>query len=237
MRKLTNRIKKLLLISIFWGILSLSFLFFAFLIVLKANGYQLNYKTGHIIKTGMIILDGEPRDVTIQMNGKDLKTGFPKRISNLPAGNYKITISHDKYQGWSKAIRVDSGIAIIYEDITLFREKAEDANLQELITIDKLSTEYTSSANDLTIKDTEIYYRENLVTRFSQKILAAALYLDNKHIVCQISNEVRVIDLDGSNNKLLFNLVSSEPSMFAFRNNGSTTLYLDEGGIKAKNIR
>ena len=237
MKKFSKKLKKILLISVFWGILSLSFLFFAFLIILKANGYQLNYPSWKIIKTGMIVLNGDPKDVTIKMNNKILKSGFPKRISNLSVGTYEIIVSHENYQEWYKVIKVDPGIAIIYDNIILFKETPEEQTLPENIKAEKLGAEYANAAQDLTIKDSEMYWRENLITRFSQKILAASFYPGNKHIIYQIQNELRVIDLDGSNNKLLITLSNAEPSMFGFRNNGAEILYLDEGMIKAKNIR
>jgi len=215
----------------------LSFLFFAFLIVLKANGYQLNYQNWKIIKTGMIVLNGDPKDVTIKMNNKILKGGLPKRISNLAAGTYEITISHKDYQGWDKVIKVDSGLAATYSDIILFKDVPEEQALPENTNIEKLGAEYTNATRDLTIKEREIYFRENLITRFSQKVLALAFYPDNKHIIYQIQNELRVIDLDGSNNKLLITLAATEPSIFTFINNDATIIYLDEGTIKAKNIR
>jgi len=237
MKKFSKKLKKILLISVFWGILSLSFLFFAFLIVLKANGYQINYQNWKIIKTGMIILNGEPKDVTIKMNNKILKGGLPKRISNLSAGTYEITISHQDYQEWSKVIKVDSGLAASFDDIILFKDAPEERALPENLNIEKLGAEYINANRDLTIKDSEIYFRKNLITRFSQEVLAASLYSDNKHIIYQIQNELRIIDLDGSNNKLLINLSGTEPSMFSFRDNGAEILFLDGDTIKAKNIR
>jgi len=235
--KYSKRFKKMLLIILFWAVLAASFLFFAFLIFLKANGYQLNYKTWHIIKTGMIILNGEPNDVTIEINHKILKTGFPERLSNLTIGAYDIEISRENYQGWSKTVKVEPGLALINEDIILFRNEPSEQDLPENITVDKLRGQFSSAARDLRIEDTEIFLNDILVTRFSQKILAATMYPDNKHIVFQTGSELRVIDIDGSNNKLLINLESAEPSVFSFTNNGSTIIYLDEGILKARNIR
>jgi len=237
MKKFSKRLKKVLLISVFWGILSLSFLFFAFLIVLKANGYQLNYPSWKVIKTGMVVLNGDPKGVTIKMNNKILKGGLPERISNLPAGTYEITTSLEGYQSWHKVVKVDPGIAVICDSIILFKETPEEQTLPENINIDKLGAEYADAARDLTIKDSEIYWRENLITRFSQKVSALAFYPDNKHLIYQIQNELRVIDLDGSNNRLLVTLSNAEPSIFGFRNNGAEILYLDEGALKAKTIR
>lgn len=235
--KYSKRFKKMLLIILFWAVLAVSFLFFAFLIVLKANGYQLNYKTWHVIKTGMIILNGEPKDVTIRINHKTLKTGFPERLSNLTIGTYDIEISRENYQGWSKTVNVEPSLALIHEDIILFRNEPSEQDLSENITVDKLRGQFSSAARDLRIEDSEIFLNDILVTRFSQKILAATMYPDNKHIVFQTGSELRVIDIDGSNNKLLINLESAEPSVFSFTNKGSTIIYLDEGILKARNIR
>ncbi|MBM2820846.1 MAG: hypothetical protein HW405_606, partial [Candidatus Berkelbacteria bacterium] len=75
-----ERIRKKILSIIFWGFLFVSFVFFATLIILKANGYQLNWNNWNIIETGMIVIDGQPKDVDIKMNQKYFKN-LPEQFS------------------------------------------------------------------------------------------------------------------------------------------------------------
>ncbi|MBM2821246.1 MAG: hypothetical protein HW405_1006, partial [Candidatus Berkelbacteria bacterium] len=92
-------------------------------------------------------------------------------------------------------------------------------------------------SQDIKINETEIFWQDNLISRFGSKILAASFYPDSKHIIFQEATEIRIIDLDGSNNVLLVSLKSNEPTAFTFQNNGKTLIYLDGGQIFAKTIR
>lgn len=228
--------RKKLLALVFWALLVISFLFFASLIILKAQGWQLNWHYWRIQKTGMIILDGEPKDVQIKVNQKYL-VGFPEKLANQSPGTYEVTVTRDGYHPWQKALNVESGKAISSINILLFYDRPTDIDSPEGLTSQKILSEYQSSSRGLEIRDKELYWQKGLLTRFNDKILAASLYPDEEHFVCQIGNEIRILDLDGSNNILLFSLSSYEPSAFTFRDNGQTIIYLDEGAILAKTIR
>lgn len=230
-----KKIKKAALFIVFWGILIVSFCFFAFLIILKANGYQFDYRYWRIEKTGMIILDGQPKNVVIKLNQKYLEA-FPERISNLNPGFYHIVISKDRYHLWQENINLQAGQAVEREEIILFySEPIENQNYKE-ITAETILKEYQDYNKNLLIKDNEIFYRDQLVSRFSQNIISAALAPDNNHIFFQQNNELHVMDINGTNNITLFKLNSSEPIIFTFRENSKVIIYLDSGQIFAKTI-
>lgn len=216
--------------------MSLSFIFFSGLIILKANGYQLNWRYWKLIKTGMIVLDGDPQDVSIKINQKYLE-GMPLRMANVSPGSYEITVSKDGYHSWQKNFEVPAGKAVTATNIILYLQPAKDAQTPTNLNAQQVLNEYQNRAEGIEIKDTEIYWQGNLVTRFDSQILAAVMYPDSEHLVFQQGNEIRIIDLDGTNNILLFNLQSSEPSAITFRDNGRTLVFLDGGQIKAKVIR
>lgn len=220
----------------FWTILIVSFLFFAFLIVLKANGYQLNWRYWRIQKTGMIILNGEPRDVEIKINQKYLQ-GLPLRLANQTPDTYEISVSREDYHTWQKVYEVLPGKAISSTNILLFLSEARENNSTKGLTAQKVLEEYQNITRDLEIREKELYWQNKLITRFGSPILAAGLYPDNQHFICQVNSEIRVLDLDGSNNFLLFGLNSYEPTIFTFKDNGRTIIYLDDGQIQAKTIR
>ncbi len=229
------KIKKTFYFLIFWGLLIVSFLFFSTLIVLKANGYQLNWHYWKVIKTGIIVLEGEPRDVNIKVNQKYL-INLPLRLANVSPGSYEVTVSKTGYHSWQKSFDVPSGKAAIFNDIILFREDPSVTPAPNL-TPQQVVNEYQDRTQSIEIKGNEIFYQGNLVTRFGSQILAAAIYPDNQHFVVQLGNEIRVIDLDGTNNILLFNLAVQEPTAITFRDNGRTIIFLDNGQIEARVIR
>jgi len=230
------KLKKTIIFVIFWFLLGLSFIFFSGLIILKANGYQLNWRYWKLIKTGMIILDGEPQDVTIKINQKYLK-GLPLKMANVSPGLYEITVSKDGYHVWQRNFEVAAGKAVTATNILLYLQPVQDAPAPADLKIQQVINEYQNRSAGLEIKNTEIYWQGNLVTRFDSQVLAATVYTDNHHLVFQLGNEIRVIDLDGANNILLFNLQSPEPTAITFRDNGRTLIFLDDGQIKAKIIR
>lgn len=234
-----QKIKNFTLSLVFWGVLCISFLFFSSLIMLKANGYQLNWKTWKFSKTGMIILDGNPSG-TIFLDGVAIKKqGYPNKLSNLRSGTYEIKVQAGQYQTWSKNIDVEAGQANVYGHILLFKTGAIDATVPSNLTADELAAESKNLAMDIKIIDSEIFYQDHLLTRFSSAILSAVMFSDNQHLVFQQGRQIRVMDLDGSNNKLLFELTSEAPTSLSFRSNGSILVYVDttNSTIKAKTIR
>jgi len=234
-----QKIKKITFSLVFWGILSISFLFFSSLIVLKANGYQLNWKTWKLSETGMIVLNGSPAG-TIFLDGAAVKKqGYPNKISNLRAGTYEIKIQSGNFQTWSKNITVEGGQASSSEHILLFKTGPTDISPPDNLTADELAAESKNLATDIKIVDSEIFYQDHLLTRFSSALLSAVMFPDNQHIVFQQGRQIRAMDLDGSNNKLLFELISEAPTSLSFRSNGSILVYLDttNSTVRAKTIR
>lgn len=237
MKKFIFKVKKRALFVTFWFCLIVSFIFSAFLIVLKANGYQLNYKNFKILKTGMITLNGYNTGETIIFNGKDLKRGLPIKLSNLEPKTYEIVIEAKGYQNWQKNIKVDDGVVSSYQNIVLFFSEAKDYPVDSSATIDLLTKDALKSTRDIQIVGNEIFYQNNLVSRFSQPVLRASLYPDGSHIIFQVENEVRSVELDGGNNTLLFKLSSNDPTIFSFENNGAVIIFKDGDQIKAKVVR
>lgn len=228
-----EKIKKFIIVAVFWGVLTISFAFFGTLIVLKANGYHLNLKTWELSKTGMIVLDADPSGTLILNGSPYKKQGFPVKISSLSAGAYNIQIVTADYQSWERNISVSYGRASIYDRIKLFKTVAIETNAPENMTLENLTTESKNYQSGLVVSGSEIFFNEALVTRFSQDIASAVMMPDNYHVVVQLANEVRVVDLDGSNNKLLFTLLAAQETPLSFRQSGNIVLYWDYTQSKA----
>lgn len=234
--KKKEKFKKKILGVFFWLVLIVSFLFFAGVVHLKANGWQFNYRTFGLVKTGMIALNGQPGNAQIKINNKVLNKNLPIKIRNLIPGNYEVELSLSGYQSWQKTIQVLPGRVSSFEKVILFFENPSSIEVPANIT-ETIIKEGTRQSEQLEFAGPEIYFNKVLVTRFSQDILTAAVYPEGEHLIVQLGNEIRVIDLDGSNDRLLFRLESFEPSIFIFRDNAKNIYYLDSGKILGKNIR
>lgn len=231
-----SRFVKNLLFTIFWGLLSISFIFFASLIILKANGFKLNWRTWKIAKTGMINLSGHPEDVQIKVNSKQYY-GLPKKISELEPKTYNIEVSKPSYSSWQKQVKIEPGKTTSFESVILFKTEPEEVNPPQSYSLEQFQQDFRESSKDLKVTGSEVFYQDKLVTRFGTNISSAVLYPDKNHLVFLSGNEIRVIDLDGSNNRLLVSLNPAGTTPIVFQNNGSIILYLEAGKLKAKVIR
>lgn len=221
---------------LFWFVLITSFVFFAGLIHLKANGWQINFRTLELTQTGMIILSGVPEKAEVRINNQVKNNYLPVKLSNLSPGYYDVDIVATDYRAWHKTIQVLSGKASLNQNIILFLAHPQEVAVSAEITPESILEEYQKKTAELKFFDSEIFWQDKFITRFSQNILAAIIYPDNNHIVFQQGNEMRVIDIDGSNDILLFHLSSAEPTLMTIKNNDRTIYYLDQGKIQAKNI-
>jgi len=221
---------------IFWALLIASFLFFAVLLVLVANGYHLNASNFKLEKTAMIVLNGAPGGVTLVTNGNEKIINFPYKMNNLLPGRYEVTIKKEKYQSWSKVYWLNGGQAATDANVFLFlntgqiTKKNEDSSM-----IAQIQSQYNRASSDITITGDEILYKGQLVTRFSSPVLAAALDTRTQYVTVQINNEIRTIALDGSNDNPLIKLTNNNPT--SFYANGAILYYIDNGKAMSAQIR
>jgi len=202
----TGRLRKIYFL-IFWTILIVSFVFFAILLILVANGYHLNLKNFSLAKTGMIVLDGDQNGFTLAVNGKTRLASFPIKLTRLFPGRYDVKISKENYQDWTKVFIVDGGQAVLQSNIMLFLKEAKirvlsknEANRQDV------EESFKKQGQDLKIQDNEVWYKEKLLTRFSQEVTGAIIDNQKSHLYLQLGDEIRAIEIDGSNDILLFKL-------------------------------
>lgn len=228
--------RKRIYFSIFWTVLVCSFIFFAIVLIAYANGYHLNLKNFHLQKTGMIIVQGNLSSVNVSINGQNRQTNLPCRFSRLIPGRYEIKVSKQNYQTWSKIVNVTGGEAITFDNITLFLNSITPAPLTtNSSAIDKINNNYQSQSTDINKKDNELRYKNQLITRFSQPILAAIYDSGDNRFYFQLGNEMRTIDYDGSNNILLFTLTDPNPVNIFLNNNN--LIYVFDNQIYQATIR
>ncbi|MBI4034271.1 PEGA domain-containing protein [Candidatus Saccharibacteria bacterium] len=70
------------------------------LLVMAANGYGINPRTGDIIRNGLVFIDSRPSGATVRLNYIVESDKTSSRLL-LPAGKYKLQLSRDGYQTWT----------------------------------------------------------------------------------------------------------------------------------------
>ncbi|MDO8668046.1 MAG: hypothetical protein Q7K35_03035 [bacterium] len=102
-------------------------------VVLYAAGFKLSKNGFFIQRTGMFIVDSNPRGAKILINGqvqKKLissifnKNDFittPAKIKNLLPGEYDLALKLNGYWNWQKKLSINPGASTFIEDIYLFK--------------------------------------------------------------------------------------------------------------------
>lgn len=231
-----NELKFQLKFIALWIFLVSSFLVLAVFVLYEANGYRLNKTTWHLESTGLISLDGQPKQIdTIIINGKTVAKNLPYKTKKLLPGYYDIAASKSGYSTWNKTIYLNGGQAYEDKKMFLFFSKPLIVETTKNMNIDSLTNEAKNQSANITIKVNEIWYNDELLTRFSDTPKSVILADDRLHVFFQLGNEMRVIELDGSNNTKLFDLPSNDT--YIFTQNNDRIYYVDKEKIYEVEIR
>jgi len=205
---------------LFWIFLISSFLVFAWVLILEASGYRMNWSTLKLTPTSLIMLDGQPKSVQIKINGQVNKGGFPFRLAKILPGQYEINVSQDGYADWNKTFRVEPGRGVSFDKINLFLLEPKTTDVTDEYTVDNLKKDFQNQSSQLTIKNNnEIWIDDELITRFSQSIMGAILIGSRTHIIFQTGAELKVMEIDGTNITNLVKLPNEDPVSFALYGN------------------
>ncbi|MCL5410830.1 MAG: PEGA domain-containing protein [Patescibacteria group bacterium] len=222
-----------LAVAAFVTIFSLSILFYA-------EGYRFNYKNFKISKIGVIAVTSFPKEATVKINNR-VKAQKTPYSQNLSPDYYNLELSKTGYVTWNRTVLVQSEFVNNFKNVVLFKEKPETNKLTDQRIINQLNSPIDTLAlknNDsLYYSDYEIWVSGNLVTRFSEPITRVIWYSDKQHIIYQQGEEIRVIELTGTNDTPLAILSNTTPTSFIINDKGDQLYYRDGSQYKVSNIR
>lgn len=227
-----KKLKTKLKFIFFWIFLILSFSFFATLLILEANGLYFNAKNYSIQKTGLISLNGMPKnDIKFYLNDKLLKTSFPVRITKIFPGRYELLITKDGFYDWRQAWVINPNQAFENIKVVLFYKQPKIVSIDEnKISLPRVQDKFKTQSTGINVKnESEIWIKENILTRFSGKITGAIITSDSFHIIFQENDELKVMDIDGTNINSLVKLTNIDPT--SFYNAQNKLVYIDNGKV------
>lgn len=109
-----------------------AFVIITTIVITYANGYSLLSGSKILVKTGMLIVNTEPRGAKIILNSKVQEKLFslsgnntittPAKIKNLTPGEYIVRFELPGYNLWQKKLTVLPGQATFAETVILFRK-------------------------------------------------------------------------------------------------------------------
>lgn len=171
----------------------------AFLLLVQAYGYVIDFKSLTLTKVGLLVLQVRPTEATIALSGGTLHKEGNYLVSKLPQGSYQLEVSYPTYQTWKQRVRIEPGRSSAYPSIILFLTNPVVAATQPATT-SQLATPLVDPT--LRVDGGELWRirkdDDQLVTRFSAPIRSARLF-DKNHVLVTIGRELHVVDIDGSN--------------------------------------
>ncbi|MBI3261155.1 PEGA domain-containing protein [Candidatus Berkelbacteria bacterium] len=213
-----------------WAVIIGSFFLVSSWIISSATGYRFNAQSGRFQKTSFLKIRTDPREATVVLQGKQVAVKTPWEAKRLFPGNYDITIEKPGYHSWAKNVTIEPSQALILDRIVLFKQAlSQEASPEEAVALDK-----ANPPDDLYFQGGEIFSAERIITRRSRDVAAATWYPNKNYVVYQIDSEIRVVELDGSNDLKLADLEAKKASKFSVSNNGELLFYRD--GESAKKL-
>lgn len=238
----TVMLPKIIFGQLFVGLIMASL---GFSVLFFAEGYRFNMKNFKIIKTGVASFSAYPRDSKIYLNNKLFYGGSKFNTSahsvNLTSGYYTARVERDGYTTWNITFKIEPGIVSDFGSIVLFKNEITPEKLTDQskintlnVPVDTLATRNTSNPIN---SGSEIWLNNKLVTRFSAPVISTKWYSDQKHILYQIDNQIRIMDVDGSNNVLLVTLKNNSSTNYFVNYRGDELYYVDNNEYMLAKIR
>mgnify|MGYP001569960466 CR=1 FL=1 len=179
-------------------------------ILLVANGYVVNPQTFSLQQRAAIALAGLPPQVSVTLDGQIVSQKLPVTLRDILPGQHGVRISAPGLQDWHLSARLSSGQAVVRDSILLFRAVATPIsdNLPNVPVISLIDPNLTVSGGELAQL---VGGQRQLITRFSQPVLAARISSDREHVYVQLGNQIFVTELDGANTTPLVTLDDATP--------------------------
>lgn len=99
-------------------------------ILLKYSaGYRYNFKKNIWQKTGILILESNPKDASIFLNNELQKEKTPAKIMNLFPGDYLIKLQKSNFFDWQKKLTFNPNLTTFAQNIILFKKDQNPALL------------------------------------------------------------------------------------------------------------
>jgi len=77
-------------------------------LVALAQGYRYDFLTGQIRESGLVIIDSQPNNADIYINGKRSRNVTPYRLTGAPLGNMNVELIRPEFRVWKKSLTVEA---------------------------------------------------------------------------------------------------------------------------------
>ena len=92
------------------------------IIILYASGYRYNFKLAQLQKTGILIIETEPKGADVFINQNKAARKTPIELKNLLPDDYLVKIEKMGYFSWEKKLKVQSNLTTFANNILLIKK-------------------------------------------------------------------------------------------------------------------
>lgn len=220
---------------LFWVTLVVAFLSLSSAALLYTYGYRVNWQVKQLERPGLLRILSNPKDVTVRVDGKVVAQKTTVTVRLFP-GSHTATLGKDGYHTWTKRFDLESGMVRRFDDILLFTKDPAPVSVTDKTVVTEVKNA-PFFGSGIQVFDTEIWYRDRFVTRFSTKPSAAVALSNRAYLLFQIEKEVHSIEVDGGNDTKLLTLSSGGSTRLVLKEDGHVLLYIDGETVKQARIR
>ncbi|MBI4032454.1 hypothetical protein HY374_01980 [Candidatus Berkelbacteria bacterium] len=200
----------------------------AAIVLLEANGYLIDFAHLRVESSSLLVLRTQPRDTTIILDGKRLPHTWDGTWQISP-GRHELAVTAPGRFTWQQSFHVSPRRAAVYQSIILYWRNPEFRETRPVLESEE-ETPHVDRALSVNVGEIRVVdgLQTQLVTRFS-RIPQVVRFLDEDHLIVQLDNELHVIDIDGSNDRILFTLPDDAPRQLVVGNEGRSLGIIDHG--------
>ncbi len=105
-----------------------------YILVSQAYGFDVDKRTGNVIRNGLVFVDSAPDKANVYVNGVQQRNKTNTRLA-LPEGQYGLSLKKDGYRDWSRNFEMKGGYVERFNYPMLIPSQLQSTSLQ---TINKL---------------------------------------------------------------------------------------------------
>lgn len=89
--------------QVMFTIFALCFVATSIAVLMYASGYRITHE-GRIVQTGVLFVNGKPRDARVFVNQNQMGDELPLRLQHMIPGSYTVRVEKEGYHAWEKTL-------------------------------------------------------------------------------------------------------------------------------------
>lgn len=187
-------------------------------LVAYGQGYIFNLRNGEITEGGLVVLDSEPSNARIWVNGED--AGTTSERLRLETGEHNIDMYRDGYRSWEKSFNVPEGQVIDAEYPILIPEEVETLPVNDITSPSNIFT--NSNQSQLAVVHGE---SGQLISR----VTAGNSEIENLVEIPELATDnIETITWGSQSSRMLVKTSANGKSFILVEDGGSDYTYLED---------